>query len=154
MKIYDSLHNRLQTQHLAVEPIIAAVSDELLLQNPASGKWSIQNNIAHLTRYQKVFNERITRMLVEGEPMFDCYSADTDPQFESYLSIPVKTLLEIYNTDRDAVFARLTNLNQAELARIGVHPKYGRLTLLQWMEFFALHEAHHLYTIFQLVNNT
>lgn len=154
MNIYDSLFNRLQTQHLAIQPIITGVSNERLLLNPAPGKWSIQNNIAHLTRYQKVFNERITQMLAENEPMFERYSADADPQFEPYLSIPVKNLLEIYNTDRGPLFARLTNLNESELIRIGIHPKYGRLTILQWMEFFALHEAHHLFTIFQLANNT
>ena len=154
MKIYDSLYNRLQTQHLAIEPIIAGISNERLLQNPAPGKWSIQNNLAHLMRYQQVFNERITRMLAEDQPLFERYSADADPQFEPYLSLPVKTLLEIYNPDRAMLFERLTNLNETELVRVGIHPKYGRLTILQWVEFFALHEAHHLFTIFQLANNT
>ena len=35
---------------------------------------------------------------------------------------------------------------------IGHHPKYGALTLVEWTEFFLLHEAHHLFTLFKLLN--
>jgi len=48
----------------------------------------------------------------------------------------------------------LSGLKESGLSRIGMHPKYGRLTILKWAEFFVLHEAHHLFTIFQLVNST
>jgi hypothetical protein len=32
------------------------------------------------------------------------------------------------------------------LSRKGFHPSFGALTIPQWLEFFLLHEAHHLYT--------
>ena len=44
----------------------------------------------------------------------------------------------------------ITNLTPAELLKTGVHKKYGVLTITEWTEFFLLHEAHHIFTIFQL----
>jgi hypothetical protein len=35
-----------------------------------------------------------------------------------------------------------------------VHKKYGALTIMEWTEFFLLHEAHHIFTIFQLMHDT
>ena len=55
---------------------------------------------------------------------------------------------------RNAIYVLITNLTDAAQSRTGVHKKYGKLTVLQWTEFFLLHEAHHIYTIFQLANDT
>jgi hypothetical protein len=40
-------------------------------------------------------------------------------------------------------------LTDEQLARIGMHTRLGELTLLQWLEFFLLHEAHHLLAVLQ-----
>jgi hypothetical protein len=37
-----------------------------------------------------------------------------------------------------------------QLALKGTHPKYGTLMITEWTEFFLLHEAHHLFTLFRL----
>jgi hypothetical protein len=43
------------------------------------------------------------------------------------------------------------HLSPAELSRSGVHPQFGALTLVQWLEFFLLHEPHHLLAVMQRV---
>ncbi len=35
-------------------------------------------------------------------------------------------------------------------ARTGVHPTLGELPIPLWIEFFLLHEAHHLYVVMTL----
>jgi hypothetical protein len=47
--------------------------------------------------------------------------------------------------------ARLLSLSEEDFERTGVHPKFGEMTLSQWLEFFLVHEAHHLYVVLQLV---
>jgi hypothetical protein len=47
----------------------------------------------------------------------------------------------------------ITNLNDGELLLTGTHPKFGVLTIPGWTEFFLLHEAHHLFTIFRLAKS-
>ena len=35
--------------------------------------------------------------------------------------------------------------------RVGVHPVFGLMTIPLWLEFFLLHEAHHLYVVLHRV---
>ncbi|WP_190295195.1 DinB family protein [Mucilaginibacter rubeus] len=152
--MYNSLTERLRNQHLAIAELIAGISNDKLGAPPAPGKWSALDNIAHLTRYQKIFIGRIHQILNEDTPVFERYNGDLDPEFTPFRSMGLTELLDIIKADRATIFDLLSGLNDAELSRIGVHPKYGRLTISKWTEFFVLHEAHHLFTIFQLVNGT
>lgn len=154
MSLYTSLSDRLKTQYLTIEQLVSGINNDKLNISPAHGKWSALDNIAHLARYQKIFTGRIHQILNEDTPVFDRYNGDFDPEFSPFRSLPLTALLEIINADRIIINDLLLELTPIELSRIGVHPKYGRLTILKWAEFFILHEAHHLFTIFQLVNGT
>ena len=46
---------------------------------------------------------------------------------------------------RRRVLELLGGLSDEQLARSGVHPLFGEMTIPMWTEFFLLHEAHHLY---------
>jgi hypothetical protein len=41
----------------------------------------------------------------------------------------------------------VTSLSDQELGRAGTHPVLGALAIPEWLEFFLLHEAHHLYVV-------
>jgi uncharacterized damage-inducible protein DinB len=145
--------DRLNTQHLALAEIILGLSEEQLTSHPVPGKWSIRENIAHLARYQVVFIERLKKMLSEEGPAFEAYQAEKDPEFERWLSKNSSELEEEIVADRKSINALLTSLSAEQLKKTGVHSKFGRLTILVWTEFFLLHEAHHLFTIFRLAHS-
>lgn len=153
MALYKSLYDRLKNQHEAVEQIISAVKSSQLTLHPSPEKWSIKDNIAHLAKYQPVFTERISIILKINSPVFDRYKAENDPDFESWRKREIPDLIKTLNSDRQFIFNLIINLGDTELNRIGLHKKYGKLTVTQWTEFFLLHEAHHIFTIFQLANN-
>ncbi len=46
---------------------------------------------------------------------------------------------------------RIEKLSEEDFERTGVHPKFGEMSLALWLEFFLVHEAHHLYVVLQLV---
>jgi hypothetical protein len=50
-----------------------------------------------------------------------------------------------------AIAVALSGLGESNLKRTGLHPRYGVLTIPQWTEFFLLHEAHHLFSLFMLL---
>jgi uncharacterized damage-inducible protein DinB len=150
MTISVSALDRLKTQHLSLPALIAGLSDERLSRYPAPGKWSIKDNIAHLTKYQLVFIERMHTLFSIHEPVFEAYRAENDPEFARWLSKGANQLTEELNKDRVILTRLLTKLGDGDLKRIGVHQKFGKLTVLDWTEFFLLHEAHHLFTIFRL----
>jgi len=153
MQLYNSLSARLTSQHQTIAILVSGVNEERLLKRPAPGKWNVYDNIAHLTLYQLVFIKRINEILTTDRPSFGRYNADNDPEFETWRKLPLNDLIGHMKTDRQEIIKLLTALSETELSRIGIHPKYGNLTILKWAEFFVLHEAHHLFTIFQLVNN-
>jgi uncharacterized damage-inducible protein DinB len=153
MTISVSALDRLRTQHLSLTPQIAGLSDERIERSPAPGKWSIRDNVAHLTKYQLVFIERMHTLLSIHEPVFEAYRAENDPEFPRWLNKSIAQLTEELNKDRLILISLLTKMGNSELKRIGVHKKFGKLTVLDWTEFFLLHEAHHLFTIFRLAHD-
>ncbi|MCW3123916.1 MAG: DinB superfamily protein [Flavipsychrobacter sp.] len=150
MQVYAALTDRLKTQHLAIENILLTTTANRVVIKPEPDKWSIHDNIAHLAKYQPVFSDRISRILLEDEPFFDRYVAELDPEFENYRALDTDILLKQLNEDRKKIYDLITTLDDARLNRTGIHKKYGSLTIVQWTEFFLLHEAHHIFTIFRL----
>jgi hypothetical protein len=152
MKIYESLHDRLKNQHETIENIVDKTDKADLTIQPFPGKWSIKDNIAHLAKYQFVFIDRINIILKNNSPVFDRYKAELDPDFESWRMLDISDLIQSLHKERQTIFNLITNLTDQELNRVGLHKKYGRLPLIDWTEFFLLHEAHHIFTIFQLAH--
>jgi hypothetical protein len=151
--VYQSLLSRLRSQHEAIPVIISKVSKERLYLHPAPGKWSIFDNIVHLAKYQPVFVDRVNTMLQDSGVTFERYSAEQDSAFETWRTWELDVLLDRISEDRMHIFSLISNLNQEELHHIGEHKKFGALNIIQWTEFFLLHESHHMFTMFQLAND-
>lgn len=147
-----SILERLQTQHLSLKSIIFHLNVEKLIIRPLPNKWSIRDNMAHLARYQKIFDERIDKILTSDTPVFEPYKAENDTQFEKWLQKNPESLLIEINSDRRGLIQKLERLTEADLQKAGIHSAFGKLNLLDWTEFFLLHEAHHLFTIFKLAH--
>jgi hypothetical protein len=140
---------RLQYQHEVLYTLLegqAAVS-----VRPAPDKWSLLENVAHLFAYQRQFSRRIDRILSEDQPSFEAYVGDNDPVFLEAREEPLADLLTDLCADRLYLHDRIVALDEAQLARQASHPRYGVRTLLAWTEFFLLHEAHHLFTMWKLL---
>jgi len=45
------------------------------------------------------------------------------------------------------VIHQVSGLSDEQLTRTGLHPVLGEMDIPLWLEFFLLHEAHHLYAI-------
>ncbi|MDO3626238.1 DinB family protein [Mucilaginibacter sp. BT774] len=148
--LYSALVCRLKTQHLAVAELVKNIDDQRLNQHPEPGKWSIKDNIAHLVSYQPVFISRVHQMLKGDTPAFNAYRADNEPDFNEAQAWPPTDLLNKLNGNRRQILELITNLSDGELSLKGTHPKYSTMTITEWTEFFLLHEAHHLFTIFRL----
>ena len=153
MPVYISLMDRLRTQHLTIYELIDSVPDQLLQYRPSPGKWNIKDQIAHMTRYQMIFLERVHLILLGQQPGIKRYNAEQDEAFAGWQSLPIEKLMGKLVADRVDIHNLITRLAKEKISLVGVHEKYGALTILQWTEFFLLHEAHHLYSIFQLAHS-
>jgi uncharacterized damage-inducible protein DinB len=144
--------SRLHDQPEALERILSKVPADSLEKQIRTGKWSIKENIAHLVRYQKESIDRVNRILTEKEPSLKRYIAEEDEAFPLTVSLPPDTLRMQMKEERKQFHAILQSLTDDQLSRTGRHPVLGVLTLSEWIEFFLLHEAHHMMTIFQLAH--
>ncbi|HTA84190.1 MAG TPA: DinB family protein [Bacteroidia bacterium] len=153
MSLSRSIHQRLLHQHEAMHAIISGISKERMTYRPAPEKWNIHDNIVHLAKYQPVFIERLNTMLQENSPEFGRYRAEDDVEFETWRSWTTDKLFVKLQHHRQSIIEIVSPLDKDQLNRIGIHKKFGHLTIEKWLEFFLLHEAHHMFTIFQLAND-
>ena len=148
----SSLQLRLVHQPEGLYEILSRTSSGTLQLQPQPGKWSIHEHIAHLCCYQLEFMNRIRLILAIQEPVLPRYRAEEDERFASAVTLSTDVLLEELKKDRLKINALVAALTGAEIQRAGVHPVTGSMPVLEWIEFFLLHEAHHMLAIFQLAH--
>ena len=151
MLLSNSISTRLEFQHHTIGELIQGHTEDELKIRVIPDKWSAFENIVHLVSYQLVFQQRIVRILIESNPLFRRYVAENDPAFDEYLQQPLDQLKDNLYSARKQIYQQLHTIPDDQLLSTGQHPLYGTLSLIQWTEFFLLHEAHHLFTMFQLL---
>lgn len=150
MGLSVSITFRLKHQHESIFELTKNLLHEQLIKEPGEGKWSILQNIIHLSTYQHAFIQRLDSILNENNPQFERYEAESDPRFEINCAQSSAAAASDLLMFRKSLTAKLLSLTDMQLQRQGKHPVYGQMDVHQWTEFFLLHEAHHVFTIFRL----
>jgi len=150
MPLSSSIVTRLEYQHKSLLELIDNLSDEQIRLQAIPGKWSIFENIVHLQTYQHSFFQRLKRIEMEECPAFVRYTADGDPLFADNCSKTTRDIIQDLITTRRTIAAYVLPLKDKALMRTGCHPVFGKMDIARWLNFFLLHEAHHLFTIFKL----
>ena len=150
MHISSSISTRLQYQHKCLVDIIDGLTDEQARRHIITGKWSIFENIVHLQTYQHTFIKRIQQILTGEKPTFPRYTADADPLFLDNCERSIREVMHDMLTVRKAMTGEMLTFQDADYSKKGTHPLFGEMNILQWLNFFLLHEAHHLFVIFKL----
>jgi hypothetical protein len=143
---------RLQHQHEVLQDLVRGFTEQQLRTPVIPDKWSAYEQMAHLTAYQPMFYNRLKRIEQDEQPEFEPYVADNDPLFTDAVQRPLNEISEDFTTQRFILINHLVSLPDPVLRRTGVHKKYGPLSITEWTEMFLLHEAHHLFSIFQLTS--
>jgi uncharacterized damage-inducible protein DinB len=141
----EGVLQRLATQLDAIPALLGDLAPAELVRRPIPDGWSAHENLAHLGRYHEVFLERTARILAEERPHLPRYRAEDDPQAPAWMALPTVEVLKRTRALRKRLAAVVGGCSDAQLAREGIHPTFGALTLAQWLDFFLVHEAHHLY---------
>jgi hypothetical protein len=152
MNLPEATYSRLLNQNLVIESLIEGLSEEELNLELYPGKWSIHQQLAHLASYNHTFITRLNIISETFNAKFNPYLADNDPEFLLAVEMPHPYLMEYLDEGRQLVRELLLSYNSSELVRVGIHATYGKLSVVMWTEFFLLHEAHHIYSIFRMVN--
>lgn len=149
MTLYESILERLRSQHLGIFQLVNDLQEEDLREKKEN-EWSMQEHLVHLAVYQPRFVHRLQDILNQESPEFEPYIPHHDPLFQEYLQMDWYDVWLRLVERRDDLIRVITALQPSQLQRIGIHARYGKMTLLEWIEFFLLHESHHTYKIFML----
>lgn len=152
MHLSNSITSRLKFQHETIGELILNLEEQQLFKRPQPDKWHIHDNIAHLARYQHVFIERINQILNTENPLLSSYKAEKDPEFITWQNKSTKDLIQQISADRRDIIQLINTIPENQLDKKGSHLYFGNLNIVQWTERFLLHEAHHLFTILNLLN--
>jgi hypothetical protein len=142
---------RLETQLDVVPMLLNGATPEAIISRAASGEWSVHENLAHLARHHAVFLERLHRILAEDAPELGRYRAEEDSNWGEWSRLSTEEVLSRLKTLRLEIVRVVKGLSEAEVSRVGIHPLFGKMGVAGWVEFFLLHEAHHLYKIMILL---
>lgn len=140
------MYSRLETQLESLDVVLAGATPAVVDARPPSGDWSARENLAHLARHSTVFLERLDRILNEDTPRLGGYRAEDDPEWPQWSGLPLEEVLRRLKDARRRLIAWVNAVAPDQMSRPGLHPSFGAMTIPQWLEFFLLHEAHHLYT--------
>lgn len=152
MELPEATKIRLKSQHRLLEGMINNLTKEQLNQVIFLDKWTIHQQLAHLVRYQQMFFQRVQIIMSSFNAVFSPYIAEEDAEFLKVTELPVQELLINLNEMRRTLNEFYFGLDSGELIRKGRHTQLGEFSLALWAEFFLLHEAHHIYSIFLMSN--
>ena len=138
---------RLETQLDALDTILAGATPEAMGRRPPSGAWSAHEHVAHLARHHAIFLDRLRQIAADELPRFERYRAEDDPEWPAMASLPTDVAIVRLRALRANIVQWVSGLSAAQTMRVGVHPLFGAQSVAEMIEFFLVHEGHHLYMI-------
>jgi uncharacterized damage-inducible protein DinB len=130
-----------------LETLLHAAPSDILEWKPASERWSIHEVVAHLLDIEKLFLERVRRILQEDAPELPKYEPG------SSLGGPGRDALDqlaLLGRTRSELVALAKDAPASAAMRMGMHQELGTITLGQVLNELANHDLGHLRQIAEL----
>ena len=126
------------------------LSDPALRFRPAPGEWSVVEVIGHLLDIEAVYSARIRQMLATDNPSLARFDPDETVRQRDYQNKQIGFLLISLAERRAEHLELLRVLRPAQLARTGLHPTRGQLSVADTIANLAWHDGNHSQ---QIANN-
>ena len=145
------LQKLLANQHYLSKQFIKSSSQESWSIRLNPDTWSAYEHLAHIVCYQHVFYERMLRLSETNHLTFEAYDGTSDENFTLYKTYTLKELWQDFKKTRKKLCKLLYKLSPEVENHVATHSRYGTLSMEQWTTFFILHESHHLFASFKLL---
>ncbi|MBI5474249.1 MAG: DinB family protein [Ignavibacteriae bacterium] len=111
---------------------------------PAPGKWSITQIVAHLADAEVALSWRFRSVLANSGAPVAAYDQDAWANNMKYETIDADDSLELFTTLRRANISVLSRLSDDEWDRFGMHAERGKETVERMATMLAGHDINHL----------
>jgi hypothetical protein len=106
--------------------------------------WSILYIVCHLRDYERLYRERVERMLAEEHPTFLVRTNEEWIAEGNYAAQNFFAVLDDIAQQRADLVARLEGLSESQWGRTGFHPQQGHATVLDVAINVGLHDIDHI----------
>ncbi|TMD33832.1 MAG: DinB family protein [Chloroflexi bacterium] len=111
------------------------------------GAWTLRDIAAHLaTTERECFEPRIRSMAAGERPEFEYYSNDE----RDFDGVTLQNALSEWVDTRARLIDFVSGLSEEERARVGVHTKFGELTVDGYLKIALDHDQDHLKSLERL----
>jgi uncharacterized damage-inducible protein DinB len=145
----DVLEALVQIRALAHTPsriaaLVTAAAPERWARRPRTGVWAPVEVLAHLADAELVFGARLRLVLTTDRPALQPFDGAALAGRAAYLGWPPELALERFRTRRGQTTERLLACSAAELARVGVDPTRGEVTVADLVALALAHDTDHV----------
>lgn len=122
--------------------LTAPLSIARINQEPAPGKWSICEILAHLADCETVFCFRLRQTLAEDHHIIQPF--DQDRWAKRYAAYSFDAAMALFEAARNWNIRLLTTVTEEDRHRPVTHPERGTMTFWTIVETIAGHDINHL----------
>ena len=132
---------------------IAGVDPALLRRQPAPGKWSVGDIVAHLADAELVFGHRLRLMMTSNGTPLQAFDPDRFAATFNYGMSDVQTSLELFASARRGNLRWLRTVPESLYDNTGTHDEWGSVSVRSMVRLEAGHDLNHLSQITRIVES-
>jgi len=143
----DDIRQILDTQReapLKLATLIAGRAEEALRRNPAAGKWSALEVVAHMAEDELASSWRYRQMVENPGATLPGFDQDEWARRGKYAEWDLREALEMFRLLRQANLRLLEGLTEIEWKSWGTHAERGRMTVADLAGHMTAHDARHM----------
>lgn len=124
---------------------LVAGAGEPVLDQRIGDAWSVKENLGHLSDLHTLDARRLREFLDGAAVLSPADPENRATETGQHRRAPIGVVLDRLRVTRADLVGQLEALGEDDVARTVMHPRlHQRLRLLDWMQFVAEHDDHHL----------
>jgi len=123
---------------------IRGIPESQLSKRPDEKNWSAKEVICHMRDTEELFASRFQTILSMNEPKLPAADADRWAADRQYQRNDIQEALASFRKRREETLQFLRELKPEQWDRLGIHLKYGPMTILKFVELMVNHGNDHI----------
>jgi uncharacterized damage-inducible protein DinB len=145
----DVLEALVQIKALAETPrrlarLLHSAAPESWTRRPRPGVWAAVEVLAHLADTELFYGTRVRLVVTGDRPFLQPFEGAILADRAGYLSWPPAVAFERFRTRRAETLELLSSCSAVELARVGVHPVRGEMSVADLVALMLAHDTDHV----------
>lgn len=152
--MFPVIIERLKGTASRLRHITRAAGEDISSTKP-EGKWSIKEEIGHLTDLEELHSGRIDDFLAGKKELRPADMTNKKTEAAQHNNRKLNELISDFESSRSQFLKRVENIDEQTALRSALHPRLKQpMRLIDCLYFMAEHDDHHLARIARLLANS